>query len=539
MALRPPRSGVRLGSLPVNSEEDLRFVQERLALFGKVVFFVSLGFLVGTSLADLTTAPPRYTPLARASHVLGTLVALGVWRLGAARRGLTPNQLQLLDVVGTLGACASFAWMGHFALQPYGFYTGLLATTYVGVTRAMIVPSLPRQTFWLGIAGFASLVVSRAIQPLTAEVALIAVSRPRGIIEAALWAAAGTAATTVASKVIYGLQERAREAQQLGQYVLEERIGEGGMGEVYRARHAMLRRETAVKLLPANGSESQLRRFEKEVQLTARLTHPNTISIFDYGRTPEGVFYYAMELLEGLTLEQLVQQYGPLPPGRVIHLLLQVCGALREAHRIGLIHRDIKPANIYLCQRGDVPDFVKVLDFGLVREMKSDGNVSGSNIHSIVGTPLYLAPEAIAMPEQIDARADLYGLGGVAYFLATGTPPFSGNNVVELCAHHLHTIPQRPSERHPVPEDLERVILACLAKDRGARPQTAQALVQLLEECRDAGAWTEVEAEAWWKCHIAAQPVPAPPPVVQGEVPRRTICCADFAERCRRRNAAS
>jgi serine/threonine-protein kinase len=375
--------------------------------------------------------------------------------------------------------------------------------------------------------------------PWPIELAHTAGPRARGLVEAFLWSTAGSAVATVASKVIYGLQEKAREARQLGQYVLEEKIGEGGMGEVYRARHAMLRRPTAVKLLSGDGSEDQLRRFEREVQLTARLTHPNTISVYDYGRTPDGVFYYAMELLDGLTLEQLVERHGAQPANRVIHILLQACGALKEAHRIGLIHRDIKPANMYLCRRGDIPDFLKVLDFGLVREIKSNGEPTRSNINAIVGTPLFLAPEAILTPDRIDARADIYGLGCIAYFLVTGTTPFSGQTAVEVCAHHLHTPPVPPSERQPVsqdrvPHDLERVILSCLAKNPAARPQSSQALSQMLELCRDAGNWRESDAEAWWAATASSEIEPCAKSAISEELPRRTICCVDLERRLER-----
>jgi serine/threonine-protein kinase len=352
------------------------------------------------------------------------------------------------------------------------------------------------------------------------------------VLTAVLWSTAGVAVATLASRVIYGLQEMAREARQLGQYVLEEKIGEGGMGEVYRARHAMLRRPTAVKLLSGDGSESQLRRFEKEVQLTARLTHPNTISIYDYGRTPEGVFYYAMELLDGVTLEQLVQNEGPQPAGRVIHLLRQVCAALKEAHGVGLIHRDIKPANIFLCRRGGVSDFVKVLDFGLVREVRSTGDVTRSNIDALVGTPLYMSPEAILTPDRIDARADIYGLGGVAYHLVTGAPPFAGQSLVELAAHHLHSIPPPPSQRTPVPDDVERVILSCLAKDPGDRPESAEALSRSLRACKDAETWTETDADAWWAHWVEALQTKPQREVLSAKEPQRTICC-DLERRLR------
>jgi len=530
-----PASGVRLGSLPENSEEDLRFVQDRIALLGKVTFLISSMFLIVGSSLDLVGSTGRMLALGRASHVAGTLLALGLWRVAQSRRIFSPQTLQALDMAGTLGICLSFVTMGHYSVQPFGFYTGMLAVTHVSVSRAMIVPSVPSRTLVLAVASFAGFIVSRATLPIVPELAQVGGLRVRQLLEAALWSTAGSAIATVASKVIYGLQTKALEARQLGQYALEEKIGEGGMGAIYRARHAMLRRPTAVKLLSGDGSEHQLRRFEREVQLTARLTHPNTISIYDYGRTPDGVFYYAMELLDGLTLEELVERHGPQPPGRVIHILSQVCGALKEAHGIGLIHRDIKPANIYLCRRGDVADVVKVLDFGLVREMKTNGEfaltLTSSNVNTVVGTPLYLPPEAILNPEQIDGRADIYGLGGVAYFLVTGAAPFSGQTMIELCGHHLHTPPTPPSQRNRVPHDLERVILDCLAKDRATRPQSAQALSRALARCADAKGWSEQDADAWWTGAAAPNARPRTPPTRGTDQRQRTVCCVDLVTR--------
>jgi eukaryotic-like serine/threonine-protein kinase len=523
-------STVSLGSLPSDSGGDHRFIQDRVALFFKVTFFISGMFLVATTAGDWVRGVNRMTLVGRTAHVVGTLTALVLWRLLRGRRTFSVETLHGLDSGGTLGICLAFATMGHHALQPYGFYTGLLAVTHVSISRAMIVPSLPKRTLLLAILGFSGFIVSRAILPISLELPNAPASRGRGILEAVLWSTAGVAVATVASRVIYGLREKALEARKLGQYALEQKIGQGGMGQIYRARHAMLRRPTAVKLLSGNGSEAQLRRFEREVQLTARLTHPNTISIYDYGRTPDGVFYYAMELLDGLTLEDLVTRHGAQSPARVIHILSQVVGALKEAHGIGLIHRDIKPANIYLCRRGDIPDFVKVLDFGLVREVKHATNASLSGVDSVVGTPLYLSPEAILKPNQIDARADIYGLGAVAYFLATGTPVFAGDNVIEICGHHLHTPPEPPSRRGPVPADLERVILACLAKDPGERPRNAALLGEALGACVDAKGWRESDAEAWWASVASGQP-PQAPPLSSGEQPRLTMFRVDLEAR--------
>jgi eukaryotic-like serine/threonine-protein kinase len=529
-------SGVRLGSIPANSDEDLRFVQDRLAMFAKVTFLISGMFLIVTSFADAFSDVKRYHLTGRIGHVVGTAIALGLWQLMRSRRSISPRALQLLDLAGTISICWSFAVLGHYTAQPYGWYTGLLAMTHVSISRAMMVPSVPRRTLILAIASFGALVVSRFTLPLDYGSAVVASGlRTRGVIEALLWGTAGTSVATLASIVIYGLHEKALEARQLGQYVLERKIGQGGMGEVYRARHAMLRRPTAVKLLTGDGTEVQLRRFEKEVQLTARLTHPNTISVFDYGRTPDGIFYYAMELLDGMTLEQLVKEHGPQPPSRVIHILVQVCGALTEAHHIGLVHRDIKPANIHLCRRGEIPDFVKVLDFGLVREVDRGPNakVSQSNVNTVVGTPLYISPEAILTPDNVTASADLYGLGCVAYFLLTGKPPFQGDNVVAICASHLHTQPPPPSQHRAVPADLERVILACLAKDPDDRPESAAALARDFAACADATRYQPADAEAFWSRVGPMLSDTAPADVTQPDALCRTICCGDIEERLR------
>jgi eukaryotic-like serine/threonine-protein kinase len=353
-----------------------------------------------------------------------------------------------------------------------------------------------------GFAGF------DALQPLLfGQQSVVSVVDSRWLVLAGsvAWTATGTALAAAASKLFSRRRAPARGPRQLGPYTLEEKIGEGGMGEVYRARHAMLRRPTAIKLLHGDISERKLRRFETEVQLTAGLTHPNTISVYDYGRAADGTFYYAMELLEGATLQQLVERHGPQSPARVVHILLQVCAALREAHQAGLIHRDIKPDNVFLCRQGAEPDRVKVLDFGLVKQIAADAHLSSANVDTVVGTPLYMSPEAISAPDRVDARADLYALGAVGYFLLTGTAVFSGSSLVEVCGHHLHSEPEPVSRRtsRPIPADLERLLLDCLAKDPAARPQHAEELARRLRECSDSGAWSEHDAERWWHNHDA------------------------------------
>ncbi len=313
------------------------------------------------------------------------------------------------------------------------------------------------------------------------------------------------------ARIIFGLQK-------LGRYTLGEKIGEGGMGVVHKASHTMLRRPTAIKLLPPERTgEADVLRFEREVQLTSRLSHPNTIAIYDYGRTPDGVFYYAMEYLSGVTLTELIKKHGPQPEGRVIHILEQVCGSLAEAHGAGLVHRDIKPANIMLCTHGGMHDVVKVLDFGLVQEVDRSEDTDLGNARSITGTALYLAPEAIEADSPIDARCDLYAVGAVGYYLLTGKPVFSGLSMIEVFRHHLHTQPTPPSARVglPIGQDLEDIILQCLAKDRDDRPPTAGDLRDSLTACDSAGTWDQAKARAWAKSRSEDGPSPesasAPP----------------------------
>jgi serine/threonine protein kinase len=387
--------------------------------------------------------------------------------------------------------------------EPPGMrWTALLILTSVLVTRAVLVPSGPLRTLWIGAACTAPVLLATRSLTIPAPIVEVPPVELPFVIHAALWALCGIALSTVTSAVIYGLRRRVDEARRLGQYTLEQKLGEGGMGAVYRARHAMLRRPTAVKLLPPERAGlHNLQRFEREVQTTAQLSHPNTVAIFDYGRTPDGVFYYAMEYLEGIDLDALVRGFGPQPPGRVVHILKQVAGALGEAHAVHLIHRDVKPANVILCSRGGAPDVAKVVDFGLVRDLAAGRQTTESALDLITGTPLYLSPEAITAPELVDGRSDLYALGAVGYFLLAGRNAFEGATVVEVCTHHLHTIPEQPSLRlgRRLPADLEAIVLSLLEKSPQRRPQSAVELVERLEACACAAEWSEHEAREWWK----------------------------------------
>ena len=298
-------------------------------------------------------------------------------------------------------------------------------------------------------------------------------------------------------------QKAAIEARQLGQYELLQQIGSGAMGVVYKGQHAMMQRATAIKLLNVeNVNESSIERFEREVQLTCKLNHPSTIAIYDFGRTPEGVFYYAMEYLDGITLQSLVEDYGRLPEERAIHILKQVCGSLFEAHSLGLVHRDIKPANIMLNRRGGEADVVKVLDFGLVKAV--DEHAQNQKAGGLFGTPLYMSPEAIQTPDLVDARSDLYALGAVGYFLITGQPVFNTLSLTELCRFHVTAIPTPPSEvaTNAVSQELESAIMGCLEKDRSKRPQTARELIHMLSRSPRADDWSLEDGDAWWGRHV-------------------------------------
>jgi eukaryotic-like serine/threonine-protein kinase len=388
----------------------------------------------------------------------------------------------------------------------------LMGTVMFVAIRAALIPSRPRRTITItAIIGTPQILVSAALVPSAqgglAWRGLDAAAFPWLPANAVVMWSIAIITCAVISRVIYGLRADVREAARFGQYVLERKIGEGAMGVVYRATHAMLRRPAAIKLLLKDRvNETDLVRFEREVQLTSRLAHPNTISIFDYGRTSEGVFYYVMEYLDGLDLQRLVEQIGPLEPARAIHILVQICGALAEAHALGLIHRDIKPANIVLTDRPDEPDVVKVVDFGLVKSFGGTPTLSAAG-DAIVGTPLYMAPEAISRPETIDGRSDLYAVGAVAYFLLTGQHVFQGATVLEVCGKHMLETPVSPSLRlgKALPVDLEAIVLACLAKEPDARPASSALLRTSLLACADAAHIDVPAYRAWWKARRASQ----------------------------------
>jgi serine/threonine-protein kinase len=488
-----------------DSEESREFLAERIARFARVVFLISTTFFVAgwiIALLGMPSALDHGLPLS-ATHLfhLGSMAVLLVMWL-ATRGGALPSEvLRVVDAagvflaqVGLTGMCFTLPGVKspdlHTAL-------GLFATL---LYRAAIVPSEPRRTAWIG---------SLAASPLP-FVTYLFYARGSGVpaelppwvhvAYATLFGVVAVLLSSTISRIIYGLRQTLLEARRLGPYTLVTKIGEGGMGAVYRAQHALLRRPTAIKILPPErAGEIDLARFEREVQMTSLLTSPHTVSVYDYGRTPDGLFYYAMEYLDGIDLEEIVRRDGPMPAGRVVSVLRQACEALGEAHRVGLIHRDVKPANIILCERGGKPDVAKVLDFGLVKSVA--GTESGvTRENTVPGTPQYMSPEALRSPEGIDARSDLYSLGATAYFLLTGVPVFEGA-LAEVFAQHLGAEPIAPSKRlgGAVPASLEALVLGALAKRPDDRPESAAAFEAALAACRDVPPWTDADADAWWR----------------------------------------
>jgi serine/threonine-protein kinase len=443
-----------------------------------------------------------------------------LWLLmrGAPR---SPQFVRIVELSTLFIGTAAFSGMAlvmNMLANPDMFVRTLL--TYMLLVYAVYVPSTAKHT--LLVAGLMTLpllgsifLAFRAWDPALHDPPAAPwpkgqvgdMAYPATLVTAFFWAIVVAMAASF-SHTIYGLRKAVSDSRKLGQYTLEEKLGEGGMGVVYRASHAMLRRPTAIKLLlPERAGAEALVRFEREVRRTAMLTHPNTVTVFDYGQTTDGVFYYAMELLEGASLEQVVEIDGPQPAERVIYLLDQVAASLAEAHDAGLIHRDIKPGNILVVDRGGISDLVKVVDFGLVKDVRGDSasDATITSTDSITGTPHYMAPETITAPDTVDARADIYALGAVGYWLLTGTHVFRGNTVMEVLAHHLHSAPEPPSVRMNVrvERDLEKVLLACLAKRPEDRPHSAHALRDQLRACYAAARWTNQRAAEWWSEHGA------------------------------------
>ncbi len=495
----------RLASVPADPEDARAFFQRRLRAFARILgvlwlltwpvdYTITL-FVSSQSFLAITLEWFGFTStwlhLGTALLLVGTSVLL-------RKRTYAPEWLVRLDVVVTLAQCITLAM---FTLISVALFRPELGTTlgvaHILAIRAAMIPSSPRRTAVISVVASLAIIASTVGMTLMAKEA----SMIMHVSSVVVWCSITVTTSTLISAVIYGLRDRVRAAREVGQYTLVEKIGEGGMGRVYRARHALLRRPTAIKIMLSDRTtEDDVRRFEREVQLTSQLNHPNIIAVYDFGRSPGGVFYYAMEFLDGVDLQLLVETEGPQPESRVLHLFKQAADALADAHAIGLIHRDIKPANMILCQRKRHSDQLKICDFGLVKRLSANSTAAGSELNVLKGTPLYMAPESIMTPEEVDARTDLYALGAVAFFLLTGKPVFDGSNIVEVCGKHIHqpipSIEERGGQK--VSEQLEAVIRKCLAKKKDDRFADAGELLDALLRIDDVPAWSDREAETCW-----------------------------------------
>lgn len=462
--------------------EGRDLLHRRLTVFyGYFALIATLGTIVTRMRAFPPELDPELLRMARdvqTAHALVMCVVFVALRL-KGRSGVVARGLDIFATLATAGTGAlALSTIPHFVTVDVAVVAFFLLFF---VVRAALVPSKP----WIAtvVAAVSAIPFALGLSVMYRNAGLAFVPDPEAATYAALRSmACGVAGVYLVSKTIYGLRNAVEKAVQLGQYVIHEKIGEGGMGSVYRASHAMLKRPTAIKVVPPErAGETSTARFEREVMATSRLTHPNSVVIYDYGRTRGGVFYYAMELLDGEDLEKLVEREGAQPVERARHILHQVASALAEAHDAKLVHRDIKPSNIMLCTRGGMRDFVKVLDYGLVKDVGAAPDVQLTGERTITGTPLYMAPESMLSPETVGPAADVYGVGCVAYFLLTGRTPFEGNSLVEVCAHHVHTTPEPPSKLAPaVPAELDAIVLRCLEKHPEPRP-TARELAAALD----------------------------------------------------------
>jgi eukaryotic-like serine/threonine-protein kinase len=439
--------------------------------------------------------------------VAGTFAALSLLLAAALRFGRLPSGIVLkIGLAYEIILCFALALIEQVLIgfSPMPFRLSLVAI--VLVSFPLLVPSPP---LWR----FVATALAACAQPL----ALVFVHFMAGGVLEPIEVALSSAPTVLVAflaawigQVVHRLRLDAGRALSFGQYELVRKLGEGGMGEVWEARHAHLLRPAAIKLIRPDTAgmhgEAARTRFKREAQATGALASPHTVELFDFGVTEDGTLYYAMELLEGIDLESFLARFGPMEPARVLHVIDQTARSLAEAHELGLVHRDIKPANIYLCRLGTEHDFVKVLDFGLVkpRFVAEDSPVSVAG--AVSGTPGYVAPEHAAGRE-LDGRADLYSLGCVAYYLLTGQRVFVRPTKMALLAAHLSEDPVPPSKRVPlpIPEALDRLVLDLLARDPKKRPESSRALLARIAELRSfiEPRWTDVRAREWWSTHLA------------------------------------
>lgn len=423
---------------------------------------------------------------------LSALMSLTVYLL-ARRSRIAPERLIAIGLVYEVVLCLLISiWESFGAAVSEVSWVCIIVVLFPS-----LVPATPGRTF-------ATAFIGACTGPLAYGLSLLAGYEPRPLPDVVLpfvFSAFAACLAVVPSMVVTRLASSVAEARELGSYKLEELIGKGGMGEVWRARHRLLARPAAVKLIRGDtlassteGAAATLERFRREAQATARLTSQHTISLYDYGFSEDGTFYYAMELLEGFDLETMVKEFGPMPPARVVHLLRQVCLSLEEAHGQGLVHRDVKPANLFVCRSGVEADHVKVLDFGLVTGMPGPESARLTAADAMCGTPTCMSPEQIRSAD-VGPLSDVYSLGCVAYWMLAGRHVYEAANAALMVMEHLSGT---PAPMPGVPRDLEAVVLRCLQKEPADRPQGAQAVREMLSACACAGHWTGADVRHWW-----------------------------------------
>jgi serine/threonine-protein kinase len=476
----------------------------RLGLLALVIAIVAVALGLVAQLSGAPSVLPARTRLG----LIAADVALSLGLYAVIRGGLLSAR-RALDVGLVYAVMHALLSSVHFHAMtqvPGGAVRGWTAVAVWAMLYPLIVPSGPGRVWALTLA-------TVAMDPLGLWINVAAGAprpSPSALGQMFLPTALVCLLAPIGARIVYGMAVEVKRARELGSYRLVEKLGQGGMGEVWRARHRMLARDAAIKLIrPAalgadSGSQARemVMRFEREAQATAALRSPHTVAVYDYGVAADGTFHYVMELLDGFSLQALVDRFGPLPPERAVSLLRQACHSLAEAHACGLVHRDIKPANLFVCRLGLDVDFVKVLDFGLVklRGPRATGDESLTAQGAFPGTPAFMPPEVALGHERIDGRADIYALGCVAYWLLTGRRVFEGGNAMQAVVDHVRTQPVPPSQRtsQAIPGALERIVLRCLEKDPGSRPESVEALSSELEALAIEGRWTPGRAREWW-----------------------------------------
>jgi eukaryotic-like serine/threonine-protein kinase len=498
-------------SLPPDLLEQVRSRISVLALIILIAFSFDPLLYVGVwVLAKLLGYPVQFGNLGFRLVDLSAVAASAGLLLVARNRKVSAHRLHTLGLAYEIVICFVIAFVTYW--QYYNEKKVLPNLTWVPavvILFPLILPGPPRRMLAAAIAAAAMSPLALLVLNLSGKVPADGGAYFEAIVSSGF--AVGFA--YMGARVVYRLGREVAAARELGSYRLEERLGEGGMGEVWRARHRMLARPAAIKLirpsLTGNGRggvpENIVRRFEREAQVIASLRSPHTVDLFDFGVADNGAFYYVMELLEGLDADTLVRKFGPVPAERAVYLLCQVCHSLSEAESYGLVHRDIKPANIFVCRYGEDRDFVKVLDFGLVKAFDEavEAGPALTRENVVHGTPAFIAPEQALGRAALDARVDIYATGCVAYWLLTGQLVFTAPNSMSLLLQHVHTAPTPPSARTelPIPPELDRLILSCLAKNPAERPQSAKELSHRLAEIEVASTWTEERAQEWWNRH--------------------------------------